>query len=141
MNVARGDIGPGTTDPEFIRAYLHVGEDPHPHRHTDDEDPDWWAYEELQRATWDDPRRSWDMLLDLIDVAPDEDTLMRIGIGPLADFIAENGTGFIDTIIEAARKNPPVRRTLQFASDFPHEPEEVERRIRKLIGPVEPEGD
>lgn len=90
-------------------------------------------------AISEDPPKAWSMILDLIDVASDEDALMRIGIGPFADFIAENGSAFIDTIIETARRNPPVRKTLQYASDFPHEPIEVERRIRELVGPVDPD--
>lgn len=78
-------------------------------------------------ATHDDPEKAWAMLLDLIDASENEDALMRIGVGPFEDFIS------------LTRRNPAVRRALKYASDYPHEPAEVDTRIRELIGPVDRE--
>jgi len=59
----------------------------------------WLLVEQLVRA---DSEAAWTMILDLIERAPDDETLGYVAAGPLEDFIMFNASEFIDRVEAAA---------------------------------------
>ena len=90
-----------------------------------------WASDEINDAVYSDaPATGWRMVVGLIGVAPDDDALDMIGIGPLESFISKHGIAWIDVIERDAADDPRIRRALR-SSWQGGTPPDIFRRIKR----------
>ena len=59
------------------------------------------------------PQTAWDFILDLVEAAPNEDTLGWIGAGPLEDLLGTHGEAFISAAEERVKEDPRFLLSLQ----------------------------
>ena len=59
-----------------------------------------------------DPDKGWDLVLELIDAAPDDLMLATIAAGPLENLLNESPEVLSDRVENEARRDPKFRRCL-----------------------------
>jgi uncharacterized protein DUF6869 len=102
-------------------------------------DEDFWAWEELTDAAYDDPERAWLVILTLVDQA-EPDRIGYVGAGPLQHLIRAHDREFIDRIEAEAASHLPFRQALGevWVNALLHPPDIVERLVRASSGAIEP---
>ena len=76
------------------------------------------ATELLVRAIDKDPERAWDLILGLIERAPDAETLNCVGAGPLEDLLSSHGSAFIDRVEVRSRSDEQFQNCLAYVWAF-----------------------
>jgi 50S ribosomal subunit-associated GTPase HflX len=77
----------------------------------------------------DGPERAWPIVLQLIERAPDENSLTFIGAGAVEDLVNKAGAQFVDRIVDRADLDPRFRRALRNVWYHPTVP----RVLKELI--------
>ena len=75
----------------------------------------WWAWDKLDELCRKDPKGTWIVLKDLVEVAEGRDLLEDIGVGPLEDFINYYASDYMDELESAAATSRALSVALSFA--------------------------
>ncbi len=75
----------------------------------------WWAWDRLDELCRKDPKSTWTVLTDLVEVADGNELLEDIGVGPLEDFINYYASDYIDKLESAAASNEALSTALSYA--------------------------
>jgi hypothetical protein len=113
------------SDEDLVAAYLR-------HYATNDDEL-FWAWEGIQEYVSQDPRKAWQLTLQLIAAAPDS-ALGYVAAGPLEDLLYARGPLFIDELECLASSDPKFLSALRsvagpFTKEF-----DVSNRIVKAAG-------
>src|SRR5439155_21408861 len=100
---------------------------------------DFWAFDELVTALWDDPERVWAVLLSLVRMASPDD-FGAVGAGPLEHLVDDHAPAFIDRIESQATSDPRFREILGtiWLNSHYQAPEIVARLVTASGGVIEP---
>jgi hypothetical protein len=99
----------------------------------------WWAYDEVQDAVENHPRRAWALLGRLADLAASDELIDDLGAGPLEDFVQAHAAKFIGQIERRAVEHDRFRRALHSVR-LPRASDSVSRRLLALgCRPIEGE--
>jgi hypothetical protein len=91
-----------------------------------------WSSEEVfEVVTGADPKRGWDLILNLVEEAPTDDALGSIGAGPIENFLGLNGEAWIVAIEAKAASDPKFCYALSHAWQG-RTPDPVWDRIRHV---------
>jgi hypothetical protein len=88
-----------------------------------------WATELLVHLIDDEPDMAWDLILGLVERAPDVDALSWVAAGPLEDLLCHHGVEFIDRAEARAASNIRFKQCLAGVSDSNRMDSEVYARI------------
>jgi hypothetical protein len=88
-----------------------------------------WLTEMLNYGPPNGPERAWPIILQLIERAPDDDTLTFIGCGAVEDLVNRASAQFSDRIIDEAANSRRFRAALCHV--WPHD--DVPKSIRAII--------
>lgn len=102
----------------LARAWVHVQKN-------------WWAYDEVQDAVDNHPRRAWALLGRLADLAASDELVDDLGAGPLEDFVRAHAPKFIGQIERRAVEHDRFRRGLRSVR-LPRAGDPVSRRLLAL---------
>jgi hypothetical protein len=91
----------------------------------------WWAYDEVQDAVENHPRRAWALLGLLADLAASDELVDDLGAGPLEDFVCAHAPKFIGQIERRAVEHDRFRRALHSVL-LPRASDPVSRRLLAL---------
>jgi hypothetical protein len=80
-----------------------------------------------------DPERAWEIILALIEAAPDEKFLVDIGVGILENLLAYHAEKFIDRIEIEANRNVKFIEALESVWRRRDISDEIWRRIQRAI--------
>jgi len=72
-----------------------------------------WAWEEFERLTRDEPESAWSAILGVVVATDDEYTLAMLAAGPLEDLIDAHGEAFVERIEHIAAADAKFRSVLQ----------------------------
>lgn len=75
----------------------------------------WWAWDRLDELCRKDPKGTWVVLTDLVEVAESKELLEDIGVGPLEDFINYYASDYIDELESAAASSEALSTALSYA--------------------------
>lgn len=75
----------------------------------------WWAWDRLDELCRKDPKSTWTVLTDLVEVADGKELLEDIGVGPLEDFINYYASDYIDELESAAASSEALSTALSYA--------------------------
>lgn len=70
------------------------------------------AWEAVNDAVIEDPDSGWELVLQLVEAAPDNAILANVAAGPLEDLIRLWSSRLIDRLEVQARRDPKFRRCL-----------------------------
>ena len=103
-------------------------------------DQDFWAWQRLTDAAYDDPERAWEVILELVTQAQ-PDRYGYIGAGPLKHLIRAHASAFIDRIEARAALDLRFRQELAevWANTLEHAPDIVTRLVTASGGAIVPE--
>ena len=88
----------------IIREFVEYGEA---------ENPDWgWASDRMHSILEGAPEIAWELIVELIDRAPSDDSLSFFAAGPLEDLLSKDGPAFIDRVEGRAATNERFRRAV-----------------------------
>jgi hypothetical protein len=88
----------------IIREFIEYGEA---------ENPDWgWASDRMYSMLDGAPEVAWEIIVELVDRAPSEDSLSYFAAGPLEDLLSRNGPDFIDRVESRAATHERFRRAV-----------------------------
>lgn len=94
-----------------------------------------WAWEDVDHAVSIATPDVFELVLALIDSAPNDDALDYVGAGPLEDLINWHGAVFVDRIEEAARRSRAFRYALFGVRMSEEVPLAVRERLAPFIAP------
>jgi len=113
-------------DEELVTAYLR-------HFATKD-DALFWAWERVQEYVRKDPRKAWELTLQLIAAAPEKNALAYVAAGPLEDLLYARGALFVGEVEHLASSDPKFLSALRLiAGPFTSECD-ASNRIVKAAG-------
>jgi tetratricopeptide (TPR) repeat protein len=93
-----------------------------------------WAWERLQEYVTADPRKAWELTVQLIAAAPDARALAYVAAGPLEDLLYAQGALFVDEVERLASSDPKFLSALRLvAGPFTSEAD-ASNRIVKAAG-------
>jgi hypothetical protein len=92
-----------------------------------------WATQLLFDKISNAPETAWELVLELIERAPEDEALGLIGAGPLEDLLSEYGGDFIERVEVLARLNDRFRKCLASVWGWSRMPPEVYSRMRRSI--------
>lgn len=72
----------------------------------------WWAYNEVQDAVENHPRKAWLLLGRLTDLAATRELVNDLGAGPLEDFVRAHAPKYIGQIERRASEDERFRRAM-----------------------------
>jgi hypothetical protein len=70
------------------------------------------AWEIVHETVADDAEAGWDLVVKLVEAAPDDKILAAVAAGPLEDLIGNWSVTVIDRVETQARRDPKFRRCL-----------------------------
>jgi hypothetical protein len=91
----------------------------------------WWAHDELDDASVDDPELAWSAICRVLEAGPTQEVLEVTAAGPLQPLIRAHATAFIDRIEVAARTHESWRQALRIVR-IPPSDDDVSRRLFAL---------
>jgi hypothetical protein len=91
-----------------------------------------WALE-IFYSGWDRCAEKLELVLALVDAAPDEQSLTYVACGPLEDLLLNCGDAVIDRIELSAEHNPRLGRSLGKVWGLERYPA-IEARVNRLLG-------
>lgn len=75
--------------------------------------PNWgWASDRMYSMLEAVPEMAWDIIIELIDRAPSDESLSFFAASPLEDLLSKDGPAFIDRVEQRAVHNVQFRRAL-----------------------------
>jgi len=74
----------------------------------------WWAWDKLDELCRKDPKGTWQVLIDLVEVAESTELLEDIGVGPLEDFINYYAADYIDQLESIAVSSEAFSTALSY---------------------------
>lgn len=88
----------------IIREYIEYGESM---------DPEWgWASHRMYSILENVPELAWELIIELIDRAPSDNSLSFFAAGPLEDLLSADGPDFIERVERRAQTNATFRRAV-----------------------------
>lgn len=101
-----------------------------------------WATELMVHLTEDEPGVAWDLIVDLVERAPDDDALGWVAAGPLEGLLCKHGPDFIDPVEVLARDDERFRKCLAGVGGLGEmEPDVYARMRRAAPGNHEPDAE
>jgi hypothetical protein len=90
-----------------------------------------WAWEAVNTLVRERPEEAWLMILNLVELSPDDRTLANVAAGPLEDLLGLQPHEFIDRVEHQSRTDPKFRRCLSGVWGWSSIPEDVQVRMRR----------
>jgi hypothetical protein len=88
----------------IVREYIEYGETAH---------PEWgWASDRMFNILEGAPELAWELIVDMIDRAPSDNSLGFVAASPLEDLLSKDGQTFIQRVEQQARQHEKFRRAL-----------------------------
>jgi len=88
----------------IIREYIEYGEA---------EEPEWgWASDRMYSILESVPELAWELVLELIDRAPSDNSLSFFAAGPLEDLLSKDGPDYIERVESRAQTSATFRRAV-----------------------------
>jgi len=72
----------------------------------------WWAWDTLNELCSSRPEDAWGAVLEILDLAENDERLGEIGAGPLEDLLRVHGEELIDRLESEVRANEKLRKAL-----------------------------
>jgi hypothetical protein len=91
----------------------------------------WWAYNEVQDAVENRPRKAWLLLGHIADLASTRELVNDLGAGPLEDFVRRHAPKYIGQIERRACEHDRFRRALGWVR-LPRARDPVSQRLFAL---------
>jgi hypothetical protein len=95
------------------------------------------AWEEVDRRVRSSSEEGWSITKSLLAAAADDAELMYVAAGPLEDLLHLHGEAIVDEVVNAARRDPKIRRALGGVWGATSMKPRVVAAIRRILGPVE----
>lgn len=92
------------------------------------------AWEQVDEIIRLDPEKGWDLVLKLIDAAPDDFILTTIAAGSLEDLLNDSPEFLADQVVIEARRDPKFRRCLTGVWGIP---DPLRSRVEKYLSAVD----
>lgn len=70
---------------------------------SDEHDPDFWAYSELDRMVDEEPEAAWPVILEILRRNQSTAILEVLSAGPVEDLLARHGEAFVERVEQEAR--------------------------------------
>jgi hypothetical protein len=90
---------------------------------------------QLWELSREDPQQAWALILALLEHAPDEKALVAVGVGPLEDFIHDQGEQYGAWIVAEAEGNQRLRQALDVTWVWASVPDSVREELLQLLSP------
>ena len=97
------------------------------------EDTSFWAFNELADLIRDDADRAWQIVVELVARAPDEETLGYVGAAPLEDLICTHPDAMIDRVEIRARQDARFRKAVARVWGWTRIPKDIRARLDMLV--------
>jgi hypothetical protein len=94
-----------------------------------------WAWDDVEEAVMEPSANTFEMLMALVESAPDDDALAYVGAGPLEDLINSHGVQFAGQIEESARRVPKFRTALAHVQLSSNVSASVRERLARFMPP------
>jgi hypothetical protein len=91
----------------------------------------WWAYDEVQDAVENRPRKAWLLLGRIADLASTRELENDLGAGPLEDFVRRHAPKYIGQIERRASEHERFRRAMGWVR-LPRARDPVSQRLFAL---------
>ncbi|MEQ1644265.1 MAG: DUF6869 domain-containing protein [Pyrinomonadaceae bacterium] len=92
------------------------------------------AWEKVDEVIRRDRDKGWELVLELIDAAPDDFILATIAAGPLEDLLNDSPAVLADRVEIEARRSPKFRRCLTGVWGVP---DSLRTRVEKYLSAVD----
>ena len=70
---------------------------------SDEHDPDFWAFSDLDRMIDDEPEEAWPVILEILRRNQSTEILELLSAGPVEDLLARHGDAFIGRVEHEAK--------------------------------------
>ena len=97
------------------------------------EDTSFWAFNRLAELMRDDPDAAWQITVELIARASDEETLGYVAAGALEDLICQHPDAMIDRVERHAKQDARFRTAVARVWGWTRMPKEVRARLDTLV--------
>jgi uncharacterized protein DUF6869 len=114
---------------ELLEGYLAHAEAVRQQR----EDTNFWAFNELADLIRDDPEGAWQIVVELVARAPDEEILGYVAAGALEDLICQYPAAMIDRVESRARQDARFRKAVARVWGWTRIPKEIRTRLDMLV--------
>jgi Family of unknown function (DUF6869) len=92
-----------------------------------------WAFNELADLMRDDPDGAWQIIVELVGRASDEETLGYVAAGPLEDLICQHPEAMIDRVESHAGQDARFRKAIARVWGWTRMPKEIRARLDLLV--------
>ena len=96
-------------------------------------DTNFWAVNELADLIRDDPDGAWQIMVELVARASDEDTLGFVAAGALEDLICTHPAAMIDRVESRARQDARFRKAVARVWGWTRIPKGIRARLDMLV--------
>ena len=96
-------------------------------------DTNFRAVNELADLIRDDPDGAWQIVVELVARASDEDTLGFVAAGALEDLICAHPVAVIDRVENRARQDPRFRKAVARVWGWTRIPKNIRARLDRLV--------
>jgi Family of unknown function (DUF6869) len=79
---------------------------------SDEHDPDFWAFSNLDRMIDDEPENAWSIILEILRRNQSSEILEVLSAGPVEDLLARHGEAFIERVENEARNDEDFAKLL-----------------------------
>lgn len=111
----------------IIREYIEYGET---------EDPEWgWASDRMYSVLENVPELAWDLIVELIERAPSDNSLSFFAAGPLEELLSKYGAQFIERVEQRTESNAKFRRAVGMLRRLGMT-DDVWDRVRRIAQPT-----
>ncbi len=83
------------------------------HRATNDEALS-WAFDEVCDTIREKPQDGWNLVLELVRAAPDDDALAYVAAGPFEDWLCHHGEPRVQLLTDAVRADRRLQKALSW---------------------------
>jgi len=96
-----------------------------------------WAFSEVNKITFSDAERGWNITLALIAAAPDYRTLGYVAAGPLEEVLEVHGERLVDRVENLVHRDEKFRRALLLVACFEDSmTEAIRTRVNTALGRI-----
>ena len=123
-----------TSHHELLRGYLAHAEAVAHGR----EDADFWAFNELADLIRDDSDGAWQIVVEVLACASDDETLGYVAAGALEDLICAHPHAMIDRVETRARQDTRFRKAVRRVWGWTRIPKDIRARLDALVAKEAP---
>ena len=96
-------------------------------------DTNFWAFNELADLMRDDPDEAWQITVELVTRASDEEALGYVAAGALEDLICAHPDAMIDRVESRARQDARFRKAIARVWGWIRMPKDIRARLDILV--------